>query len=355
MNTIFKMNHYSVSLISRDESSSVKAILIFLIILGHNMVFTYLFEKYHVMEFLYNFHIQSFFILPFLYGSKCITKEKIINTFIRLYYPFILFTFISFIAYYVLYLNAKIEIINIFRMLFTGDVDLIKHFCGVQIFWFLPVMFSLLIIRDLYYYSNIWIKVLLLVLSCISLFLSLESMDYGYYYHIYNKINSFIPLGGFRAISYLILGALFRKIIEFRRFKDDFIVSLLLFLILSIIYFFNVNGIDNKIVTIILKIMFPIDFMWMLWNLRSFLSKFNYLSKQIGTQTFGMYVFHPYIGYICYFIIMKFFEIDWIYALLVQLIMFYGSFWIARKINNTHNLKKKLFPHNSSEFFSMFK
>lgn len=220
------MNHYSVSLISRDESSSVKAILIFLIILGHNMVFTYLFEKYHVMEFLYNFHIQSFFILPFLYGSKCITKEKIINTFIRLYYPFILFTFISFIAYYVLYLNAKIEIINIFRMLFTGDVDLIKHFCGVQIFWFLPVMFSLLIIRDLYYYSNIWIKVLLLVLSCISLFLSLESMDYGYYYHIYNKINSFIPLGGFRAISYLILGALFRKIIEFRRFKDDFIVSL---------------------------------------------------------------------------------------------------------------------------------
>lgn len=115
------------------------------------------------------------------------------------------------------------------------------------------------------------------------------------------------------------------------------------------------NGIDNKIVTIILKIMFPIDFMWMLWNLRSFLSKFNYLSKQIGTQTFGMYVFHPYIGYICYFIIMKFFEIDWIYALLVQLIMFYGSFWIARKINNTHNLKKKLFPHNSSEFFSMFK
>lgn len=38
------MNHYSVSLISRDESSSVKAILIFLIILGHNMVFTYLFH-----------------------------------------------------------------------------------------------------------------------------------------------------------------------------------------------------------------------------------------------------------------------------------------------------------------------
>ena len=55
------------SLIGREESTALKAILILIVILGHNK---YLMGVNDMLSFrfLYSFHVYAFFLLPFLYN-----------------------------------------------------------------------------------------------------------------------------------------------------------------------------------------------------------------------------------------------------------------------------------------------
>ena len=88
----------SISLISINESTALKGLLIFLIVLGHNMIFTYYVLPYNGMAYLYSFHIQAFFILPFLYDSKILNVKRIKDYFFRLYWPFIIISIILYIC-----------------------------------------------------------------------------------------------------------------------------------------------------------------------------------------------------------------------------------------------------------------
>lgn len=91
----------NISYISRDHSIWIKGILTILIVLGHNMVFTIPLQKQGMMSFLYMFHIQGFFILPFLYGinDRSYTKERLKNTIIRFFWPYLLLVTLFVIGY----------------------------------------------------------------------------------------------------------------------------------------------------------------------------------------------------------------------------------------------------------------
>lgn len=344
----------NASYISRLESSSIKAFLIFLIVLGHNMVFTYSLEKYHIMEYLYNFHIQAFFLLPFLYGSNKLTKKKLSNYFMRLYWPYIILTFISYILYYICFTKGKPEIIGVIQMLITGDVQLIKHYCGVQIYWFLPAMFSLSYIKDIYYYSNRYVKYTLLITSGISLLLSILASDYGHFYNIYNKINSVVPLGTFKAIAYLAYGVLLRRLVEWDYSKQYINAYTLfpIFLILSIIFFYNKLDLNNTAIFITLRIIFPVIFILLLLSIRKVLASYLYLQK-IGRHTLSIYIFHPYIGYIIYFIALRFHQINLLAGIVSQALIFFGATAISAIFDKTL-IKKIVFPRNFEELQSVF-
>ena len=142
------------SLISREESTAIKGLLIFLIILGHNSFFSS--ESRIGMVYLYLFHIQAFFMLPFLYPHKKISFIRIRDYVIRLYYPFIiLFLFLSLLNYVgnilgVIPENVSSQMIetdkhwNDFLLtILTGNGYNIDYFTGLQFLWFLPVMFFL--------------------------------------------------------------------------------------------------------------------------------------------------------------------------------------------------------------------
>ena len=203
----------TISYIKTSESTAIKGFLIFLIILGHNMIFTHYTEPVQGMGYLYCFHIQAFFILPFLYGAKPLTKERLANYFIRLYWPYLLLTTILSVIYSNFYLQKEFDFWGILRMFITGDVDLIKQYCGIQIFWFMPAMFSLSVLKDWFYNSNKVVRAVLLLFSCIAnVFLFLAS-DYGYYYEISTDIRSVIPFGLYLGISYLVFGVFVRWIV----------------------------------------------------------------------------------------------------------------------------------------------
>ena len=203
----------TISYIKTSESTAIKGFLIFLIILGHNMIFTHYTEPIQGMGYLYCFHIQAFFILPFLYSAKPLTKERLANYFIRLYWPYLLLTTILSVIYSNFYLQKEFDFWGILRMFITGDVDLIKQYCGIQIFWFMPAMFSLSVLKDWFYNSNKVVRAVLLLFSCIAnVFLFLAS-DYGYYYEISTDIRSVIPFGLYLGISYLVFGVFVRWIV----------------------------------------------------------------------------------------------------------------------------------------------
>ena len=131
----------------------------FLIILGHNAVFTNTIPG--SFGYLYTFHVQTFFALPFLYGTKKIQfSESFKKNFVRLYWPFIIFCIILstiwHIAQHFIADPNNILGINIgegkflyfLNTLFTGNYYLIDYFTGFQYLWFLPVMFSMNVIRE---------------------------------------------------------------------------------------------------------------------------------------------------------------------------------------------------------------
>lgn len=59
------------SLITRDESTAIKGLLILLIVFGHTGMLTTNFatgERTFFWHWLYSFHVYIFLILPFIYG-----------------------------------------------------------------------------------------------------------------------------------------------------------------------------------------------------------------------------------------------------------------------------------------------
>ena len=59
----------SSSLLTRDESTGTKGLLIFLVVLGHNSLAM---EYTGLYSLLYSFHVYCFYILPFLYGATAV-------------------------------------------------------------------------------------------------------------------------------------------------------------------------------------------------------------------------------------------------------------------------------------------
>ncbi|MCM1501086.1 MAG: hypothetical protein NC115_00210 [Bacteroidales bacterium] len=312
------------------------------------MLFTISLESYHVMEYIYLFHIQSFFLLPFLYGSKEISLKRVQVYFVRLYWPFIFFTLLTSFLYSNIYLGNEPDFVGLLRMLIFGNADSIKQFTGVQIFWFLPAMFSLSIIKDIYYNSGRIVRYILILISCISLFVSIQSHEYGKWYSINTFINSWVPFSGFKAISYLVLGVTLRKLIEKKYLNNNKYISLL-FISLSFAFFYNALAINSNVIYFGIALVMPVVFLLLMFNIRSFIAKFKYLTN-VGIYTFPIYIIHPYIGYVIYFIITKFSTENLCWALLAQIIMFCGGYYLSILIYKFERLRKFLFPQDIKEF-----
>ena len=346
----------TISYIKTSESTAIKGFLIFLIILGHNMIFTHYTEPVQGMGYLYCFHIQAFFILPFLYGAKPLTKERLANYFIRLYWPYLLLTTILSVIYSNFYLQKEFDFWGILRMFITGDVDLIKQYCGIQIFWFMPAMFSLSVLKDWFYNSNKVVRAVLLLFSCIAnVFLFLAS-DYGYYYEISTDIRSVIPFGLYLGISYLVFGVFVRWIVG--KLKEREIKCcpylIIIFIGCSFLYFMNELSSHEQMIHVALLIVMPVIFMLILWYNGRHIQHLFFMEKA-GDKTFPMYIIHPFIGYMLYAFVVKYTHISLLCAIVVQIVMFWGSYYLSVGLYRVDRIRKILLPRSFSELKSVFK
>jgi len=196
-----------VALLTREQSSAFKGVLILLIVLGHNsllMTDPETQELRFVFNWLYLFHVQSFFILPFMYGKTVLTKRHAVNNFVKLYAPYLwIFTVCLFInAFYVKHFESMGSYLYAFTF---GNIYLIKEAIGFYFPWFLPAMFSLLILKGLYDRGGLWQKSAIAISTAYWLAILLAGVNRY-------DVGDYIPLSISQAFYFLPIALVARKV-----------------------------------------------------------------------------------------------------------------------------------------------
>lgn len=137
----------------RQEVDAFKGLLILLIILGHN----YFFGDYLPRWFsgLYNFHVASFLLLPFIFPLNRVDAGHFRDRLIRALAPQGAFLLIALSAYFVLYVDKNAVAIgdwlgSVVIALVVQNEGVLNAAAGFRHFWFLPAMVTLLCLLYLY-------------------------------------------------------------------------------------------------------------------------------------------------------------------------------------------------------------
>ena len=355
----------SISYVSRNNSAWIKGVLTILIILGHDMVFTIPLNDFGVMSYLYSFHIQGFFILPFLYGIKeeKYTSRSAINTITRFYWPYIMLVTIFMAGYGCFSGFSNFNRDNVLKLYLLCSGNSIRQMCGIQIFWFLPAMMSLVLLKELFYRSGTAVKIPLLVLSIFYIGASIYSNASYEINGIWRHTISFIPFGGGYALQMLAQGVVLRWIvekIEYRQwYKKSLIISIICFLVGTALYFkyvaFTIGKSDLNMVFAVLQNTMPIIFIIMILSALQYIkiSSCNVLLK-IGEKSLYIYLISPFIGYLFFFVCMHFGIMQWWVGLLIWPIITFTAYYAA-KFFVQGKIERIIFPHDWDAFINIWK
>ena len=346
--------------LSKNESNAIKGLLMFLIVLGHNAVFTNTIKG--SFNYLYTFHVQTFFILPFLYGvNKCCFKDSFVKNLVRLYYPFVLFfimlsilwgeiqgTLVDPNSLLDLNLSGWNRVLYFINAILTGNYFLIDYFSGFQYLWFLPVMFSMSVLRETIEDRRL-IKSVVLSIGLISYIIFFVFM----YKKPYNDdVNFFLmlfsPLAILQGCGAYFLGKTSVKIMSRYNNKPKSIISWL-FVIASIIYLIlECMGLLSNVVLWCFRFIMPFLFINFLYSLKGRLQKLGVL-KNLGIYSFPIYIIHPMLCTIAFMICQKFSCVNIVMAIVVQVIVIFVSYYISVWLFRIEPLRKKIFPRTWEE------
>lgn len=347
---------YSKSLLSKEDSTWIKGFLTLFIILGHNMLFTIPLKDYGMMSYFYLFHIQGFFLLPFLYGvnDNVSMNTRIKDVVVRFYYPYVVFATSMMLVW-----GGRDHFAN---FTFDGLLDLylfcdsvsIKQMCGIQILWFLPSMMILVILKELYYRKDWLVRSSLILISVCMIGVDVYANTSYKAYMIKTEIVRHIPFGAEYAIRMLVMGVLFRLIVEYIRRKQNyrfaFVLSVIGFLICSFLYLkyvaFYIGQSNLSVIYSMLQHIAPILFLVMILCMLRFirLYKGQSMISKIGNRSLYVYLISPFIGYGFYFVGIGLDLIVWWIGLLSWPIIIMISYWISLLIKG--RIENILFPRS---------
>lgn len=286
----------SKSLLSHNESDFIKGILIILIIVGHNYYIIHGLNFHNSLkDFLYAFHIHSFFYLPVLYNVPDFSFYRVKKDFIRLFTPYTIFFIILLICNIFIH-NYNYNLLESFWGYLSGSSNLLSIVTGTQFLWFLPAMFSFLIIRNLYF-TYIKAKIPILLISTFTLLILALGLGHNV------DINLYCPLGIFYALSNFSIAIFLRFIIENYSnkiwFKLFFPIAFVLILTIYSITDFNRYTYYPFIYIIIPIIAFPTIFLLSKTKLTRKKNVFIFLGK----LSLPLYLFHQIIyNLLCLFL-----------------------------------------------------
>lgn len=305
-----------ISLLSIDESYSIKGILILLVVLGHNK---YLMQGGFCNIFLYSFHVYAFFFLPFLYNMKRESFSKVILRNIkRLYIPYtVVFNLLCILA---IFQNQSINYLKILPTFLCGTQYMISDLFGFGSFlWFIPTMFSILIVRSIYYYSNISIRTILLVLSIICLTL--------WAFMIHPSLWFYSPMGFFIAFSMLTPAIICRSL--FRWLQPGTLSYLFFTLIIMIMIIYPLRESYQYLCLTISRLICPNLILLFLLSQRQYLSKLQWC-KNIGKQSFQIYLIHIFIYNAAYIILDRGINMNLYLGFILYIAVAIASYYLSK-------------------------
>lgn len=340
--------------INRDESNAIKGILIFLIVLGHNAFFTNYFQG--IYHYLYSFHVACFFILSFTYPSKKLTATRISNYFARMYSPYI-FLFTTFLTINLVLSYLGINLTNKSSLeektisgcvltLINGGIFSIQNYTGFQYIWFLPVMFSFSILKDIYKNTNTYIKTIILIFGVICyilLYIFMYTQPYSENINI--AIEHYSLFSSLQACGFIFISWATTSLIKRNNHIYWYIISII---ILTIIYF----SIQNTYITWLLRCFMPILAFTILFSIKSRLKNINVLCK-IGSISLPIYIVQTPIATV-FRIIINNQDVchNILFIILSQIIIFSLSYYIGLILTKIPIFRRFLFPRNINDILN---
>lgn len=310
--------------LDRRMSNAIKGILIILIVFGHNHVLCPNTVSNGLMDYLYNFHIAGFFILPFFYDHQ--TKptfraiEKII---IRNWIPYTWICILCFICFGLLKHHFEFSIETVVAF-FQGTQTPIKQHFGFVFPWFLPTYCSMSILL-LFAANNKHISWILLIL-----FFVISCLPYDIFYLLKNSV----PLGLMLAIYYFGTGKLSFMLNIWSKYSKW--LALCMFVVSSILYI-------KQISVFYLNVIFPISFFLSLLLVVPYINC-RFL-RLLGENSLGIYLLHMFLVNITFIFLP--------HTILMGMIGFLISLFVPLFINiiitNITKLRMLLYPRNLDE------
>lgn len=291
------MNNATNILLSRNESAAIKGLLILLIVIGHNDIVASLWNK-SIYSYLYTFHVYSFFILPFLYPVKRLTRTRFWDNFVRYYVPYTwAFALCLTINYFII--HQQINGFETLRAYIVGYIGLLRETTGFSFLWFMPTAFALFVLREIYNHSGTVVRAVLIVLSLAVLSISIFSSGSIYI------LASYTPLGLTQALQFLFMAIVAKYIIEGVSKSGDShqsmmwykIISSTLFISLSIAYIYlrlSPYSADFAVIKPYFYTIMPILAISTMVAFRTVIGKSRFLAN-LGSLSYPIYLFHVFI------------------------------------------------------------
>lgn len=336
------------SFISRQESSALKGLLMLLIVLGHIRGITNGFQMY-----LYSFHVQCFFILPFLYPAKRFTSANVTSTFLKLFWPFLLLYVFQILMAIFLFHNSSFTsgkeliegipngVLGAWSFI-TGGMTLIDKFCGTQFLWFLPCFLAMTLIRMWFADSrrpSYVLAILLAIGACA--YVAYSVLDYRPFlpeeYFIASQAIS--PLSIWQGTGFFALG--FSVVWLIKRLKvSNELIWWGLVVVCTVIYaLFN----NDQIVFRFSRFFYPLVFFMAFYSSRTRLARSIFLQK-VGTHSLAIYLIHPFLCIMGVMVIPEYLQRN-VGVICIQFIIILAlSYFIAEIIEKAPFLRKILFP-----------
>ena len=310
--------------LDRRMSNAIKGILIILIVFGHNHVLCPNTVSNGLMDYLYNFHIAGFFILPFFYDHQTKPTFRAIGKIIvRNWIPYTWICILCFICFGLLkhHFEFSLETVAAF---FQGTQTPIKQHFGFVFPWFLPTYCSMSILL-LFALNNRHIYWLLLIL-----FLVISGLPYDVFYLLKNSVSFGLML----AIYYFGIGVLSFLLNKWSKYSKW--IALCMFVVSSILYIKHIS-------VFYLNIIFPISFFL------SLLLAIPYINcrflRLLGENSLGIYLLHMFLVNITFKMLP--------HTLFMGIIGFLISLFFPLLINvcimRTKKLRMLLYPKNLDE------
>ena len=342
---MFRNKQTAESLISRDASDSIKGLLIILVVLGHNSILCQkwdgdqIIEPYFYWQLLYTFHVYCFFILPFLYNKNTYQIGNLKKYAIRFLYPYLWICLICFITYAFILGNFSKNWSDVIWAIISGDEKTLGENIGFNFPWFLPAMFMLLILKDIYYSINKYIKIILLSISLL-LWIAALLLDIKF-----STISLYVPLSlvpAFRLLPICILTTWLIYRINFTNKSRIFFV--IIFTILTIIFYLFLHyGARYRL---IFYFIMPITAFLLIMAFKDYLAKSRLLIT-MGKFSLQIYLYHVFIFNI-FLILAKHIHhsptiLDGMIILITTYSISYIGAWLTTKILLLKNI---LYPQN---------